>query len=146
MRNAQRALQDEPWIRLWAELAVLAHLSGWPTPIPQPHVLATLEAFPARTIQCAISRAADSAIAASPGIPHPQALGAHASAAILARAERAEWLCRQDEPEWLLPDAATMKVAEALFRPTAGNRTDALPDLLAKFIDCQWPLEFLPAN
>ena len=146
MRNAQRALQDEPWIPLWAELAVLAHLTGWPTPVPQPHVLATLEAFPARTIQCAISHAADSAIATSPGIPHPQALAAHASAAILAWAERAEWLCRQDEPEWLLPGAATMKVAEALFRPTAGNRTDALPDLLAKFIDCQWPLEFLPAN
>ena len=146
MRHAQRALQDDPWIRVWAQLAVLAHLTGWPTPVPQPAVLATLKAFPARTIQCAISHAADTAAAASPSIPRPQALVAHASAAILARAERGEWLCRAEEPEWLLADAVTMKVAEGLFRPTAADQAATLPDLLTKFIDCQWPLQFLPAS
>ena len=36
MRGGQRALDDVPWIRLWAELAVLAHLTGWPMPVPDP--------------------------------------------------------------------------------------------------------------
>jgi hypothetical protein len=30
MRGGQRALDGVPWVRLWAELAVLAHLTGWP--------------------------------------------------------------------------------------------------------------------
>ena len=34
MRRGQRALDDLPWLRQWAELAVLAHLTGWPVPVP----------------------------------------------------------------------------------------------------------------
>ena len=146
MRHAQRALEDEPWLRLWADLTVLAHLTGWPTPVPQPTVLATLKAFPARTIQCAISHAVDTAVASSPSIPRPRALGSHASAVIRARAERSEWLCLPDEPEWLLPDPAAKKAAEALLRPTATDQKATLPDLLTSFIECRWPLQFLPAT
>ena len=32
MRTAQHLLADEPWIVMWAELGVLGHLTGWPTP------------------------------------------------------------------------------------------------------------------
>jgi hypothetical protein len=31
MRTAQRVLEDEPWLAVWAELAVLGHLTGWPS-------------------------------------------------------------------------------------------------------------------
>jgi hypothetical protein len=146
MRHAQRTLEDDPWIRLWADLAVLAHLAGWPTPVPERAMLATLKAFPARTVQCAISHAVETAAASSPSIPRPRALGSHASAAIRARAERSEWLCRPDEPEWLLPDPVATEVAEELLRPTATGQTATLPGLLTKFIDCQWPLQFLSAH
>ena len=53
MRRAQQALEDEPWVGLWAGLAVLAHLTGWPAPVPQPNVLAAVQALAVRTGQCA---------------------------------------------------------------------------------------------
>jgi hypothetical protein len=40
MRGGQQALDVLPWVRLWAELAVLAHLTGWPMPVPRPAALA----------------------------------------------------------------------------------------------------------
>jgi hypothetical protein len=148
MRHAQRALEDEPWIGLWAQLTVLAHLMGWPTPVPVPTALATLTAHPERTVQCAISHAVEAAAASSLSlsIPRPTALGVHASEVILARAERNQWLCLPDEPEWLLPDPIPIKVAAGLLRPAKTGQTASLPDLLSKFIECRWPLQFLPAE
>ena len=43
MRMGQRLLDDVPLIRLWAELAVLAHLTGWPMPVPVPDALAACQ-------------------------------------------------------------------------------------------------------
>ena len=42
MRVAQRALDEYPVIRLWAELSVLAHLVGWPMPVPRTALLSLL--------------------------------------------------------------------------------------------------------
>src|SRR5215472_1079845 len=103
MRAARRALDEFPWVRLWAELTVLAHLTGWPMPVPKPAVLAGFRELPARVSQCATSHAADAAVAARLGVPEPSALAAHAHAAIRARADRNKWLCPPDEPRWLLP-------------------------------------------
>ena len=64
MRAAQRALEGAGPMRPWAELAVLAHLTGWPTPVPQPAALGTITALPARVRQCALSHAVDAAVAA----------------------------------------------------------------------------------
>ena len=36
MRAAQRLLDETPGLVLWAELAVLAHLTGWLMPLPRP--------------------------------------------------------------------------------------------------------------
>ena len=36
MRAAQRAAEPDPRITLWAELSVLAHLTGWTMPMPGP--------------------------------------------------------------------------------------------------------------
>ena len=100
MRGGQWALDSLPWVRLWAELAVLAHLTGWPMPVPAPGALAALRARPARLTQCAVAHVVDAAVAARPGIARPFALAAHVAAAIQARAERSEWVCLPDEPEW----------------------------------------------
>jgi hypothetical protein len=132
MRAASRALDDLPWVGLWAELAVLAHLTGWPVPVPKPAALDDFTALPARVSQCALSHASDAAVAARPGIDRPGALAAHASAAIQAWAGRQEWICPPEEPEWLPARAVTVI-----------EFAGPLTELLAEFIECQWPLRYL---
>jgi DNA helicase HerA-like ATPase len=147
MRVAQRALDDFPWVRLWAELAVLAHLTGWPVPVPGPAALGRFRELPARVSQCATGHAVDAAVAARPAVlcssGEPGALAAHAHAAIRARADRDQWLCAADEPEWLLPGPVTEAVAFGVARPSAIERAGPLPELLGEFIDCDWPLRYL---
>ncbi|MFC4040965.1 ATP-binding protein [Dactylosporangium siamense] len=63
MRTAQLHLTDEPWLPLWAELAVLGHLTGWPVPaLRAVHIRALLD-LPARLRECALSHAVDGAVA-----------------------------------------------------------------------------------
>ena len=155
MRAAQRALDAAGWARLWAELAVLAHLTGWPIPAPKPDLLAALGAQSARVRQCALSHAVDAAVAAraaavvtaggaaGSAIADPAALAGHVHAAITAWAERAEWLCPPDEPQWRLAGAVTEDVAFGIARPSVIEGCGPLPDLLAAFIDCRWPLRYL---
>jgi len=143
MRTAQRALDDFPWVRLWAELAVLAHLTGWPVPVPRPAVLARFRALTSRVSQCATAHAVDAAVAARPAVPNPGALARHAQAAIRARADRDEWLCPPDEPEWLLAGPVTATAAFGVARPSAIETAGPLNALLGEFIDCRWPLEYL---
>jgi DNA helicase HerA-like ATPase len=129
LRRGQRALDELPWVRQWAELAVLAHLTGWPMPVPAPSALAALRERPARLAQCALSAAIDGAVSARTEIARPAALAAHVAAAISARVESAAWRCQPDEPEWLLrPEAA-----QAL------EVNGTLDGLGEAFIDCQWP-------
>jgi hypothetical protein len=143
MRAAQRALDDFPWARLWAELAVLAHLTGWPVPVPKPGVLARLRELAPRVSQCATAHAVDAAVAARPSVLSPDALASHAQAAIRARADRDQWLCPADEPEWLLAGPVTEAVAFGVARPSAIEGAGPLTPLLGEFIDCRWPLQYL---
>jgi hypothetical protein len=59
--------------------------------------------------------------------------------------ERAEWLCQPDEPQWLLAGAVTEDVAFGTVRPSAIEGAGPLPGLLAGFIDCRWPEQYLQA-
>lgn len=136
MRAGQRVLGELPWVRLWAELAVLAHLTGWPVPVPVPATLAALRARPPRVAQCALSHAIDAAVAARAEIVRPRALAAHVAEVLLARAGRDEWRCLPDEPEWLLSQDQ-LAAALSLTALAHGAPLDA-------FIDCQWPRRFLP--
>ena len=146
MRHAQQALEDEPWIEAWAGLGVLAHLTGWPTPVPRPEVLATVTALPVRMGQCAISHAVETAVSVSPLIRRPGTLAAHVSAVLCARAWHGEWLCPPDEPEWLLPGPVPAGITDGLLQVVAKGQTASLAGLLASFIDCQWPREYLSAE
>jgi hypothetical protein len=146
MRAGQRLLGKLPWLRLWAELAVLAHLTGWPVPVPVPATLAALRAHPPRVAQCALSHAIDAAVtvfekavfqkAGHAEIARPRSLAAHVAEVMLARAGRDEWRCLPDEPEWLLPEER-MAGSLTLAAGPAG-------ELLEAFIDCGWPRRFLP--
>jgi len=107
MRMAQRVLEDYPAIRLWAELSVVAHLTGWPMPVPRTTLLSLLQMMPSRLRDCAISHGVDAAVSARvpviAGRVSPVGLTAHVSTAIRARLSRGIWLCQREEPRWLAP-------------------------------------------
>jgi uncharacterized protein len=118
MRVAQRALDEYPAVRLWAELSVLAHLAGWPMPVPRTALLSLLQMMPSRLRDCAISHAVDAAVAARvPVIARRVSavgLAAHVSTAIRARVARGTWLCQREEPKWLAPAYQWTLVLDAL--------------------------------
>jgi len=118
MRVAQRALDEYPAIRLWAELSVLAHLTGWPMPVPGTALLSLLQLMPSRLRDCAISHGVDAAVGVRvPVIARrvsPVGLAAHVSTAIRARVSRGSWLCQQEEPRWLAPAYQWTLVLDAL--------------------------------
>jgi DNA helicase HerA-like ATPase len=154
MRGGQRLLDDVPLMRLWAELAVLAHLTGWPMPVPVPDALAAwpvsaASPVPARLAQCALAHAVDAAVAARPpvaragGPGRAGALAAHVTEAIRAWADRRAWRCSPDEPEWLLGAELTEAAILGVTRPAvlaAAGTPDAVGGM---FIDCQWALDYL---
>ena len=118
MRIAQRALEEYPVIRLWAELSVLAHLVGWPMPVPRTALLSLLQMMPSRLRDCAISHAADAALGARvpviAGRVSPVGLASHVSTAIRSRVWRGSWLCQREEPKWLAPAYKWTLVLDAL--------------------------------
>jgi hypothetical protein len=118
VRVAQRALEEYPAVRLWAELSVLAHLTGWPMPVPGTTLLSLLQVMPSRLRDCAISHGVDSAVGVRVpvivGRVSPVGLASHVSTAIRARLAHGNWLCQQEEPKWLAPAYAWTLVLDAL--------------------------------
>ncbi|HEY1624794.1 MAG TPA: ATP-binding protein [Streptosporangiaceae bacterium] len=118
MRVAQRALDEYPGIRLWTELSVLAHLTGWPMPVPKTTLLSLLQMMPARLRDCAISHGVDVAVNSRTGViagrVSPVGLASHVSTAIRARVSRGNWLCQREEPRWLAPAYKWTLVLDAL--------------------------------
>ena len=118
MRVAQRALREYPAVRLWAELSVLAHLTGWPMPVPRTPLLSLLQMMPARLRDCAISHGVDAAVSVRvpviAGRVSPVGLAAHIATAIRARLSRGTWLCQREEPRWLAPAYRWTLVLDAL--------------------------------
>jgi DNA helicase HerA-like ATPase len=143
MRGGQRVLDSVSWVRLWSELAVLAHLTGWPMPVPTPSALAALRSQPARLAQCAVSHAIDAAVAARQKIARPASLAAHVAAAICARTDRSAWLCAPDEPEWLLRAEVTDDTIFGVARPSALEAAGTLGSLPEIFIGCEWASSYL---
>ncbi len=118
MRVAQRALDEYPAIRLWAELSVLAHLTGWPMPVPRTELLSLLQVMPSRLRDCALSHGVDTALATRvqviAGRVSAVGLASHVSTAIRSRLSRGSWLCQREEPRWLAPAYQWTLVLDAL--------------------------------
>jgi hypothetical protein len=118
MRVAQRALDEYPAVRLWAELTVLAHLTGWPMPVPRTALLSLLQVMPSRLRDCAISHGVDAAV--NTRVPviairvSPVGLASHVTTAIRSRLSRGSWLCQREEPKWLAPAYKWTLVLDAL--------------------------------
>jgi DNA helicase HerA-like ATPase len=118
MRIAQRVLDEYPAIRLWAELSVLAHLTGWPMPVPRTALLSLLQLMPSRLRDCAISHGVDESLSARVpvivGRVSPVGLASHVSTAIRSRVSRGSWLCQREEARWLAPAYQWTLVLDAL--------------------------------
>ena len=118
MRVAQRALDEYPPVRLWTELSVLAHLTGWPMPVPRTALLSLLQMMPSRLRDCALSHGVDAALAVRVPViaarVSPVGLASHVSTAIRARIARGSWLCQREEPKWLAPAYMWTLVLDAL--------------------------------
>ena len=118
MRVAQRALDEYPPVRLWTELSVLAHLTGWPMPVPRTALLSLLQMMPSRLRDCALSHGVDAALAVRVPViaarVSPVGLASHVSTAIRARIARGSWLCQREEPRWLAPAYMWTLVLDAL--------------------------------
>jgi uncharacterized protein len=129
MRTAQRTLDDHPGIALWAELAVLSHLTGWPMPIPQPALLEVLRAQPTRLRDCALSHGVDAAVGSRAPLicarVSPPALASHVSTAMRARVARGMWMCLPEEPQWLAPGYQDAHQEETARRPAGVAPRDA---------------------
>jgi uncharacterized protein len=120
IRTAQRATITDPRITMWAELAVVAHLTGWTMPAPGSPFSRDLRAMPARLRDCAISQATDAAIAARATAistkVSPGALAVHAADAMRRAVTDGTWLCQRAEPQYLAPAYRWALVLDALKR------------------------------
>lgn len=88
MRTAAHLLAAEPWLVVWAELTVLAHLTGQPVPVPTAEVRSAFveRNLPSRLVDCALSHAVDDAVAVRSAVmsptTDPAALAGHVRAVI----------------------------------------------------------------
>jgi DNA helicase HerA-like ATPase len=101
MGEARRLLGDQPGIGLWAEAAVVCHLGGLPSLVPSARMRELMTAVPRRVLDCALSQAVDSAVAArtaaiGTAIP-PDELSGHVVTVLRSRAR-----CPGSEPDWCL--------------------------------------------
>jgi hypothetical protein len=107
MRAAWRTTVTDPRVMMWAELAVITHLTGWTMPLPGDAFAGDLRAMPARLRDCAVSHAVDQAAAArAPAFStrvSPDMLAAHIAAAMREGATARTRLCETGEPQYLAP-------------------------------------------
>jgi len=104
MRTAQRLLDDDAPIGIWAELVVLAHLVGVPSPAPGAELAADLRKLDRRTLDCALAHAVESAVAARSPVTSrhysPAGLAAHTGAVLRCQLAGEPAPCA-DDVRWL---------------------------------------------
>ena len=127
VRAAQRAAISDPRITMWAELSVLAHLTGWTMPMPRPVFAAALAGMEPRLRDCALSHAVDAAVASRTPVIAARvsgpALAVHVAAAMHAALDEDRWLCDHHEARWLAPPyrwALVLDILRALHRRDPG--------------------------
>jgi nucleotide-binding universal stress UspA family protein len=118
MRAAQRIGVTDPRITLWAELAVVGHLTGWPMPRPTVVFTADLQKMDPRLRDCALSHAIDAAVTAhAPAIStrvSPAALASHVADVMRETLATGTLGCASEEPGYLAPPYRWVLVKDAL--------------------------------
>lgn len=113
--TAGRLLTDHPTLVVWAELAMLAHLAGMPTPHPGAALATALRTLDPQTLECAVGQAVNIAVV-SRGQPladshSPAHLAAHTAEELrtqlvdthLVDAIAGVPACPGDRRRWLAP-------------------------------------------
>ena len=120
VRSAWRAGLEDPRITLWAELAVLAHLTAWPTPALQADFRNDLLAIDARVRDCVIAHACDLAARSRSAViaarVDPVALAAHVASALRSMAVGGHRCPRSEGQQWLAPACQWDLVVDDLAR------------------------------
>lgn len=128
LRAAAHLLADEPWLVAWAELTVLAHLAGQPTPVPTAAVRAAFleQALPSRVVDCAVSHAVDEAVAVRSSTLQPTvdpaALAGHVRNALTRMLAGAAPGCTDDNLAYLASPFRWELVRRALDAAPDGDR------------------------
>ena len=116
------------WWTCWAELCVVAHLTGWGCPKPVDALLAPARELAPRARDCMIGHLVDAAVGArSPIVARaaaPDALAAHVSKAMREMLLGGAGSCALPEPEWLAPPFRWCLVWDGLKR-VVRKRPDA---------------------
>jgi uncharacterized protein len=120
--EAKRPTPTGQLITLWAELSVLAHLTGWDLPALAEGSTRQLRKVPDRLRDCAISHAVDAATTARTSVisarVSPDLLAIHIAAAMRQAVEDGTWLCDDEEPQYLAPSFQWAIVRDQLERAT----------------------------
>ncbi|MBB5960743.1 DNA helicase HerA-like ATPase [Saccharothrix tamanrassetensis] len=117
IRTAERALGTDTTLTLWAELAVVAHLVGVETPLPQPDVLERWVGMGERLLFCSLAQGVDAAIASRSmvlaDLVSPAEFSVHVTDAL--RNTVATGLAHSgEEPQWLARHCRWYLVLDAL--------------------------------
>jgi hypothetical protein len=120
VRGAWRACQEDPRITLWAQIAVLAHLTAWPVPAPQPGFLEDLLTLDPRERDCAIAQACDLAVRSRSAaiVPRvdPLALASHVTSVLRSMLAGGARCARSEGQQWLAPACQWDLVVDDLAR------------------------------
>ncbi|MEU4191683.1 ATP-binding protein [Kribbella sp. NPDC026611] len=125
MRTAQQLLAEHPWLTIWSELTVLAHLAGYNTPTVDVSMLPPAGRIRMRDFDCALSHAVDAAIASRSALlqptTDPDELAVHSCASIGAtlRGGDPDPDCDAHGLRYLARRYALHEVRLALKQPTA---------------------------
>ena len=133
MRQARRAAEADPRITWWAELTVLAHLTGWAMPFPGPDFTADLRAMDraaatARWATRSTTRSRPGPGDHRRGQPGP-ALAVHVTAAMRAALDEQRWACERPRAAVARPRLAVGRGSTSCAPSTATTPAQALHPL-----------------
>ena len=130
IRDAHNTAAQDPAIVLWAELAVLAALTGWTPPIPGQDFSTRLLDLPARLLGCTLSHAVDAAVAARVSVigghADPAGLAAHVTAGLRDYAASGR-PCPAPDSRWLARPCRWSMLLRQLEAQTAAAGAAAPP-------------------
>lgn len=161
IRYAERELDQEPVLVVWAELSVLGHLQGQPMPVPATWLLDALHRFGRRHRECTFSHAVDAAVQARiPAIARQlsaKALAVHVNGAMLGLVsyngtgcgpeEVGTWMVQRagDDLRTLVFGADRPSRLESAIGSTYGDSTwpDRVAAAVADLRGCAWVIQQL---
>lgn len=101
MRAAQRRLEDDPRIVVWVEVAILAHILGYPSPEPSSKLHTDLGARDRRDTECSIAHAIERSVHLRSGVLtveySPAGLAAHLSELLLSQLDGKPLPCGRND-------------------------------------------------